>query len=122
MNSEESTKRDLNRRQFLGRSAQNAAGVAAGMVGLTGAASLTKAAASERVRLAVIGVRNQGKLLAAGFASLPQSQVVTLCDVDENVLPAAIQAVQKEQGTTPRIERDFRQILDDPKVDAVAIA
>ncbi len=122
MNVEEFQKRDLNRRQFLGRSAQNAAGVAAGMVGLAGATALAKGATAERVRLAVIGVRNQGKALASGFASLPDASVVTLCDVDENLLPAAVQAVQKVQGTAPKTERDFRKVLDDPRVDAVVIA
>ena len=122
MKVDELLKPDLNRRQFLGRSAQNAAGVAAGMVGLSGAAALAQGAASERVRLAVIGVRNQGKALASGFASLPSAQVVTLCDIDENLLPAAVHAVQLAQGSSPKTERDFRQVLDDPKVDAVVIA
>ncbi len=122
MNVDDFLQRDLNRRQFLGRSAQNAAGVAAGIVGLAGAAALAKTALSERVRIAVVGVRNQGKTLASGFASLPEAQVVTLCDVDDNVMPAAIQAVQKTQGTTPKIERDFRRVLDDPKTDAVVVA
>lgn len=115
-------KADLNRRQFLGRSAQNAAGVAAGMVGLAGAAALAKGSASERVRLAVIGVRNQGKALASSFASLPDASVVSLCDVDENQFPAAVQAVQNFQGTSPKTERDFRRVVDDPSVDAVVIA
>lgn len=123
MNVEARQKLDLNRRQFLGRSAQNAAGVAAGMVGLAGATALAaKGAASERVRLAVIGVRNQGKALASGFASLPNANVVSLCDVDDNLLPAATQAVQKIQGSAPQTERDFRRVLDDPKVDAIVIA
>jgi predicted dehydrogenase len=122
MNVEDFLKRDLNRRQFLGRSAQNAAGVAAGMVGLAGAAVLAQGSAAEHVPVAVVGVRNQGKALASGFASLPNANVVTLCDIDENVLPAAVQAVQTAQGTTPRIERDFRSVLDDPRVAAVVIA
>jgi predicted dehydrogenase len=122
MNVNDFLKRDLNRRQFLGRSAQNAAGVAAGMVGLAGAASLAEGTSAERVHVAVVGVRNQGKALASGFASLPDANVVTLCDVDENVLPAAIAAVQNAQGTAPKIERDFRRVLDDPRVDAVVIA
>lgn len=122
MNVDDLQKPDLNRRQFLGRSAQNAAGVAAGMVGLAGAAALAKGAPSERVRLAVIGVRNQGKALASGFASLPDASVVTLCDVDENLFPAALQAVQNAHGASPKTERDFRRVLDDPKVDAVVIA
>lgn len=122
MNVDDFLKRDLNRRQFLGRSAQNAAGVAAGMAGLTGAALLAKANASERVRVAVVGVRNQGKSLAAGFAGLPEAQVVALCDVDDNVIPAAMHAVQQAQGISPRIERDFRRLLDDPQIDALVIA
>ena len=122
MNVDDFLKRDLNRRQFLGRSAQNAAGVAAGIVGFAGAAALASTVASERVRIAVIGVRNQGKSLAAGFAALPDAQVVALCDIDDNVVSAALHAVQQAQGTSPRIERDFRRLLDDPQVDAVVIA
>ena len=68
MNVDDFLKRDLNRRQFLGKSAQNAAGVAAGMVGLAGAAALAQGSAAERLHIAVIGVRNQGKALASGFA------------------------------------------------------
>lgn len=122
MNAEEFVQRDLSRRQFLGRSAQNAAGVAAGMVGIAGATSLAKSDTADRVRCGIIGVRNQGKTLATGLAALPDAQVVAVCDVDENVLPAAVQAVQKIQGTSPRTERDFRRLLDDPKIDAVVIA
>ena len=124
MNVDDFLKRDLSRRQFLGRSAQNAAGVAAGMVGvgLVGAAALAKGTASERVRIGVIGVRNHGKSLAAGFAALPDAQVVALCDVDDNVIPSAMQSVQQVQGTSPRVERDFRRLLDDPQIDAVVIA
>ncbi len=122
MNVDDFLKRDLNRRQFLGKSAQNAAGVAAGMVGLAGAAALAQGSVADRLQIAVIGVRNQGKALANGFASLPNVNVSTLCDVDDNVLASAVSAVQNAQGTTPRTERDFRKVLDDPRVDAVVIA
>lgn len=122
MNVNDFLKCDLNRRQFLGKSAQNAAGVAAGMVGLAGAATLAQGSTSERLHVAVIGVRNQGKALASGFAALPNANVVTLCDVDDNVLPAAVSAVQSVQGTTPKTEPDFRKVLDDPRVDAVVIS
>jgi predicted dehydrogenase len=122
MNVDDFLKRDLNRRQFLGKSAKNAAGVAAGMVGFAGATALAQESVAERLHVAVIGVRNQGKALASGLASLKNANVVTLCDVDENVLPAAVQAVQIAQGTTPRTESDFRKVFDDPRVEAVVIA
>jgi predicted dehydrogenase len=123
MNVDDFLQRDLSRRQFLGRSAQKlSVGMAAGMVGLAGAASLAKDVPSERVGIGVIGVRNQGKALASGFARRPDAQVVSLCDVDEAVLAAAAQVVQHAQASAPRLERDFRQLLDDPQVDAVVIA
>ena len=58
MNVDDFLKHEVSRRQFLGASAKNAAGVAVGMVALAGATA--KAAPGERVRVATIGVRNQG--------------------------------------------------------------
>src|SRR4051812_26316769 len=92
----------INRREFLGSSAKNAAGVAAGMVGLAGA--VAKAAPSERVRVAGIGIRNQGKDVCASLARLSDVEMVALCDTDESLLPAAASAVEKGQGRAPRFE------------------
>ena len=115
---------EMNRRQFLGSSAKNAAGVAAGvaagMVGLGSAAA--KAAPGERVTVGVIGVRSQGKSLAATMASLPEVDVRAVCDIDEGQLPSVIRVVEEAQGARPRAERDFRRVLDDPAIDAVVIA
>lgn len=124
MNVDEFLKRAVNRRQFLGSSAKNAA-VAAGMVGLAGAtavaASSVRATASERVRIATIGVRNQGKTLTSHLASLPDVEVVALCDVDESLRPAATSVVA-DGRPAPRWESDFRRVLDDRSIDAVVIA
>lgn len=110
---------DLNRRQFLGRSAKNAAGVAVGMVGLSASAAL--ADSSRTVRVGVIGVRNQGRTLAQRLAAMHDVEVAALCDVDLSLVPAAMKAVEG-QATTPRWEADFRRILDDKSIDAVVIA
>jgi predicted dehydrogenase len=112
----------INRREFLGSSAANAAGVAAGMVGLVGGISLAQGSPSERVRVAVVGVRNQGRTLAAHLAALPDAEVVAICDVDENQFAAATKMVKEASGRLPRIERDFRRLLDDPSLDALVIA
>ena len=80
MKNAEALRRDLSRRQFLGRSAQNAAGVAAGMVGLS--STVAKADKSSPVRVGIIGVRNQGRNLASAFAKMSDVNVVSLCDVD----------------------------------------
>jgi len=111
--------RDMNRRQFLGRSARQAAGVAAGVVTLAAAGS---ASASERVRLGVIGVRNRGRELAGLLAKFPDVEVCSLCDVDAGVLPAAVSTVVEQSGIAPQCERDVRRLFDDPTIDAVVIA
>ncbi|HUG92499.1 MAG TPA: Gfo/Idh/MocA family oxidoreductase [Planctomycetaceae bacterium] len=121
MKTREFLQHEISRRQFLGSSAMNAAGVAAGMVGLA-AAAMPKRSASERVRLGVIGVRSQGRFLAGTFAGLPDADVAAVCDVDENVLPAAVRAVEDAQGRPPVRVRDFRRLLDDPSIDAVVVA
>jgi predicted dehydrogenase len=114
----------LNRREFLGSTAINAAGmaagVAAGVVGWPGVAA--RASPSDRVRVGVIGIRNQGKSLATTLAALPDVDVAVLCDVDANLLPVAGRAIETIRGKAPRFERDFRRLLDDREIDAVAIA
>ena len=113
-------KSDLSRRQFLGKSAQNAAGVAAGMVGLSGA--VAQASPGERVRLGVLGIRNQGEKLATSLAGFADVDVTTVCDVDQNVVPEALKSIEAAQGFAPNTETDFRRVLDDESIDAVVIA
>jgi len=117
---------DLSRRQFLGHSARNAAGAAAGMVGLSSTVTRDASAGSEDqatpVRIGVIGVRNQGKKLAGRLARLPGARVAALCDVDVSLQAAALQAVVEHQETAPQWQSDFRRVLDDDAIDAVVIA
>ncbi len=113
-------KHELNRRQFLGSSAKNAAGVAAGMVGLAGA--VASASPNERISLAVIGVRNQGRSLATTMAGFADVDVKTICDVDQNVLSVASKTLEEAQGFPPHHETDFRRILEDNSIQAVIVA
>ena len=110
-----------NRREFLGRSAQQAAGVAAGMVGLSTAVA-ARQSPSERVRLGVIGLRNQGKQLTETLAGFADVEIAALCDVDPQQFASAVKVVQETRRTTPRCESDFRRLLDDADIDAVVIA
>jgi predicted dehydrogenase len=112
----------INRREFLGASAANAAGLAAaGVVGLTGVAA-AKAAPGDRVAVGVVGIRSQGKTLSAALAKFPDVDVVAMCDIDEGLLPQAARDVEAVQGHAPRLMADFRRLLDDPSIDAIVIA
>ena len=126
MNTDEFKRREVNRRQFLGRSAQQAAGVAVGVVGLAaGVASGSVGRSSspnERVGVGIIGVRNQGRLLAGELAKLADVEVKSLCDVDESQFTPAVRAVVEAGQKEPTTEREFRRLLDDPSLAAVVIA
>ena len=103
----------LDRRRFLG-----AASV--GLIALPGRSG--QAAANERVRVAVIGLRNRGTDLVRLFAANPGAQVAAVCDVDDAMFRKPVEAVQAITKTAPPIEKDFRRLLDDKSIDAVAIA
>ncbi|HET6425984.1 MAG TPA: Gfo/Idh/MocA family oxidoreductase [Planctomycetaceae bacterium] len=110
--------REFSRRQFLGRSACQAATVAAGMATLAPAAQ----DGVQRVRLGIIGVRNRGRDLAGVFAANPRAEVRALCDVDPGVIGGAVSAVTAAGGPVPDVESDFRRLLDRTDLDAVVIA
>jgi predicted dehydrogenase len=80
------------------------------------------AAPSERVRVGVIGLRNRGYDHAMLFASNPGAEVVAVCDVDDSMFARPIKAVESAAGKAPRIEKDFRKLLDDKSIDAVTVA
>jgi predicted dehydrogenase len=103
---------DIDRRDFVKQT--TAAGLGALLL-RTGRSS-----PNETVRVAVIGVNGRGIVHAQNFAKLPNSEVAYICDVDANVIQKGLQAAR--QSRAPKVERDFRRILDDKSVDAISIA
>lgn len=79
-------------------------------------------AASDRVNVAIIGVRGRGRALAAGFARCADANVEYLVDVDDRVIPAAADAVEKAGRKRPKALRDMRRVFEDKSIDAVVIA
>lgn len=72
-------------------------------------------------RVAVVGVGGYGsrhieKLIAAG------ARVVAIADVDPNASARALASLDALAAPRPRVERDFRRLLDDRDVDAVTFA
>jgi predicted dehydrogenase len=85
-------------------------------------APAAKAAPSERVNVAVMGLRGRGRSLAQGFAGMPEAQVVALCDVDTSTLEPVAREVHERQQNAPKLHRDVRALLEDPSIDALVIA
>jgi predicted dehydrogenase len=77
--------------------------------------------ANDRVTLALIGGRNQGK--GDALRSIKAgAEIKTFCDLDEAILAKVNPLLAKAQGKEPHTERDFRRVLDDKSIDAVIIA
>jgi predicted dehydrogenase len=82
-----------------------------------------KAAPSDRVRVAHIGLGGMGLAHMNWFANLPDAEVVALCDVDANRAQEALVLLKKiHPDTKAQVYTDFRKVLEMQDVDAVTIA
>jgi predicted dehydrogenase len=75
-----------------------------------------------KVSVAVMGLNGRGMVHARAFARGPNTTLAYLCDVDSKVLAKALADVATLQSPPPKTVTDFRRVLADPSVDAVAIA
>lgn len=76
---------------------------------------------SEKVNVAVLG-SGRGAGLARQFATLPDSQVVAICEVDEARGQVLAESISRITGKRPPVVADFRTLLERTDVDALAIA
>jgi len=77
--------------------------------------------ANEKVTLALIGGRNQGRGVALR-AIRAGAQFKTFCDLDPEILNKTGADIEKAQGKRPQFESEFQRVLEDKEIDAVVIA
>jgi len=77
--------------------------------------------ANEKVTLALIGGRNQGRGVALR-AIQAGAEIKTFCDLDPAILEKTGADIAAAQGKKPGFEKEFRRVLDDKEIDAVVIA
>ena len=92
----------------------------------TSAATLSmaaaKAAPTDRVRVAVIGLNGRGNDHIRGWLSQPDVDLVALCDIDQHVLDKRIGEVEKRTSKKVKAYSDLRKLFEDKEVDAVSVA
>lgn len=108
----------MRRRQFLTEGSRIGVSAWAGALAWE---QVAKAAASERVRIGMIGAGGRAFSLLSTFAASKEAEIVAVADLDSRRLPAAVEKIAKLQGKAPRTTGDFRTILDDRQIDAVVI-
>ena len=107
----------LTRRSLLKKSAAGFAGISA----VAPAFSAARRGPNETFRVACMGIRGRGRNLLYGFAELPEVEVTAICDIDTRLFDERRKAVEECQGKAPRIETDFRRLLDDKSIDAIVM-
>ncbi|MDR2563906.1 MAG: Gfo/Idh/MocA family oxidoreductase [Prevotellaceae bacterium] len=113
----------MERRGFLKSSIFGAAliGARAIVPGAINSAS-GKSAPSDKVKIGLIGCRNQGWTNLEAFLDYPETECIALCDVDEEWLNKRAADLEKRTGKKPKqLVKDWRKIIDNKDVDLVII-
>ena len=87
-----------------------------------GQATRALASANETVRVACVGLRGRGKSHIAAYTSMPNVELVAMCDVDQSVLNSRIKDVESKGKKRPTGYSDLRKLLEDKSIDAISIA
>ena len=80
-------------------------------------------APSNRVRLAIVGCHELGRGQRVMKAALrvPGVDIACVCDVDSRAMDWAASQVLEISGVSPKKERDYRKVLEDPSIDGVIL-
>ncbi|MBK1879070.1 Gfo/Idh/MocA family protein [Pelagicoccus mobilis] len=112
----------LNRRSFIRRSGTAAAALA--FPSIIPSYVLGANSPSKRITLGFIGMGGQGtQNNLTGFLGLPDTQVLSVCDAFLSRAHRAKAMVdERYKNNDCRAYQDFRQIINDPAIDAVVIS
>ncbi|HBX66648.1 MAG TPA: oxidoreductase, partial [Balneolaceae bacterium] len=108
----------LDRRTFLKNTA---------ISGIGGAMALSfpgilKGSPNETINFAVAGVRSRGKALSQAINEIPNTRITWFCDVDDNIIADHKKFHQEQIGYIPKVEKDFRKLVEMEDIDVIAIA
>lgn len=113
-----------NRRDFIKKAAAGAVGVAftGGLTSMSAQSYSRILGANDHINCAVIGVRSRAKAHIIAIHQDLNAKILYNCDVDDIILEEHNIWCKKNIGYIPKVEKDFRKILEDKDVDAVFIA
>lgn len=106
----------IHRREFLRNATLASAGVTLINFPIRG-----KAAPSNKVVVAVMGVNSRGAYLAKSFSQLPNVEVGYICDVEAKALQNGMAAL-KDAPRQPGVVHDIRKLVEQKDFDALIIA
>ena len=105
----------ITRRTFL---ETTAAGVALTAMGRN---AFARQQPSDQIVLGMIGVGGMGTGRLRQFLTHPDVRIGAICDVDTSHTDRAVAEVEKARGYKPKTFTDFRRLLEERDIDAVAV-
>ena len=76
----------------------------------------------EKIRIGYIGLGRRGfGVLKKEFLEMPDVQITTICDLAVGRIESTLQYMKEIGYPTPQTTTDYRDILNDPSIDAVVI-
>lgn len=92
---------------------------------LAGAAALPlmshRSSANDKLLVALIGCKGMGMYNLTDHLKQSGVECAALCDVDNNILQERAGRIRELTGTTPKLYKDYRQVIDDKDIDIVII-
>jgi predicted dehydrogenase len=76
---------------------------------------------NDQIVLGMIGVGGMGTGRLRQFLTHPDVRIGAICDVDRAHIDRAVDVVEKTGAHKPKTHGDFRRVLEDPEIDAVAV-
>lgn len=110
------------RRNFIKKTSAGTAAVTLGGIIMPSSSYANILGANDKINCAVIGVRSRAKAHVKAINADANAKILYSCDVDDLILEEHNAWCKENIGYVPKVEKDFRKVLEDKKVDAVFIA
>ena len=78
--------------------------------------------ANDRINCAIVGVRSRGKAHAIAIKHQDNAKILFSCDVDDIIIKDHNKWSKDNIGYVPKIEKDYRKLIENKDLDAVFIA
>src|SRR5438552_15320401 len=81
-----------------------------------------KPSPNDTIRVACVGVHGQGRAHIRRYSAMQNVEIAAICDIDESVLNARVDEIEKSGKKRPQAFTDLRKLLEDKSIDAISIA
>ncbi|WP_298506810.1 Gfo/Idh/MocA family oxidoreductase [uncultured Maribacter sp.] len=110
------------RRNFIKKTTAGTAAMTVGGLILPSSSYAGILGANDRIHCAIIGVRSRAKSHVLAIHQDKNVKILYNCDVDDTIIEEHNIWCKENIGYVPKVEKDFRKVLEDKKVDAIFIA